>query len=701
MSDINAKNVGAVINNPTAPIYQKNIFGVESPPPLPNNIPSPKGFIGRETELSELQAAYANGKRTFVLYGLGGVGKSELARKFIENIKAGYEAFVEIEMHGLGNSLSPRDVMLGVIRTFLPDVNPSLDDAQVKSLYISLLNQHKTIVFLDNAKDLAQVEPLSNADCCLIVTSRQRVYLNEEPFEVRQMTDDDAKQLLLDKGGEERIGGYAGEIAKECGNLPLALKIIRSLLVNKRLLKVPEFIEKFKKEKLVHLDEVQSSLSLSYEMIGEELQLRWRQLAVFPSSFEAYGAAAIWEVNIEVAEPILDELGSYSLIEFFSSKEIDATTKAGIIGEYICFRLHDLARDYTKSKLSEDELIQAELNHSGRYGRLLLNFGEHTYRKLLFFDTERKNIEAGFEAAKNRLETDDRFAQFCLLYTNCAVDILSLRFHPRDYINWLQTSLKASHKLNDKNFERDTLMILGMIHKRLGEYKQAIRYIKKSRIILGGFSSLNNECEYLTNLGTCYDSLGKYKKAIRRYEAALKVSKQENNEKFDYKVLSNLGISYSNLQRHMTAIVILKAALRFAQQANDEISEGLILNSLGSTFSYLGRHLEAIKIYEDGLIIARKFKDKNGEGTRLGNLGNCYFNLGRIQEAIPLWKEAIRILDEVEGPNADIYRFMLKKGELFLNAEVVYIIPKSDGIVARTIRHVNKWIKSIFNFPSS
>src|SRR5688572_24668830 len=111
------KNVGALLTQSPTLFNQNNIFGGGQPQQLPNNIPSPIGFVGREDDLGKLRKYYAEGKRIFVLHGLGGAGKSELARKFIAESKNDYEAFIEIEMNGLGeNALSPKDAMLSVIR---------------------------------------------------------------------------------------------------------------------------------------------------------------------------------------------------------------------------------------------------------------------------------------------------------------------------------------------------------------------------------------------------------------------------------------------------------------------------------------------------------------------------------------------------------------------------------------------------------
>src|SRR6267142_2393782 len=101
MSDLEAKQIGAAIINPSAPIYQTNVFGGGITQRLPSNIPPAKGFVGREVELKALHDAKQNGKTSFVLHGQGGVGKTELALRFIGESKSDFQALVRVDMRGL------------------------------------------------------------------------------------------------------------------------------------------------------------------------------------------------------------------------------------------------------------------------------------------------------------------------------------------------------------------------------------------------------------------------------------------------------------------------------------------------------------------------------------------------------------------------------------------------------------------------
>lgn len=65
---------------------------------LLNRIPYPREtFVGRETELAELENAFREGSRLVVLSGMGGIGKSEIARQYAAKHRKQYNTIVFAE----------------------------------------------------------------------------------------------------------------------------------------------------------------------------------------------------------------------------------------------------------------------------------------------------------------------------------------------------------------------------------------------------------------------------------------------------------------------------------------------------------------------------------------------------------------------------------------------------------------------------
>ena len=153
----------------------------------------------------------------------------------------------------------------------------------MRGLYLSVLDGQRALLLMDNAANAEQVEPLiPPAGCLLLVTSRQHFTmpgLSAKNLDTLSVAD--ARDLLLTIA--PRPGMQADEIAALCGHLPLALRLAATALVMYRNLSPADYVRRLQ-DKQQWLQLIEASLSLSYELLSEELRECWRRLAVFPNS---------------------------------------------------------------------------------------------------------------------------------------------------------------------------------------------------------------------------------------------------------------------------------------------------------------------------------------------------------------------------------------------------------------------------------
>jgi tetratricopeptide (TPR) repeat protein len=585
------------------------------------------------------EAILAGGATISGLQGQGGVGKTALALKLAEQVSPMFpDAEIYLNLLGIREKpLAPADAMSHVIRAFHPEAKLPEKEHELAGIYQSVLHGKRALLLMDNAKDAAQVRPLiPPAGCAMVVTSRLRFTLpGLQPKNLDTLPPSDAVKLLLKIA--PRIDGEASAIAKLCGYLPQALRLAASAVGSHVDLAPADYAKRLADEKnrLKVLDQgsgqsdesMDASISLSYRLLDAEMQKRWRMLAVFPETFDASAAAAIWQIEEDAVKDTLSHLTQYSMLEWNDKAER--------------YRLHDLMRAFAGAKAAADEQETSARRHGLYYlgvlraaGDLYLEGGESVMRGLALFDAERGNIEAGQAWAAGHAGSDREAARACSGYPDAGVNCLDLRQHPRELISWMEAALKAAQYLKDRRSESTHLGNLGSAYAALGETRRAIEYHERALAIDREGGDRRSEGQDLGNLANRYFQLGEARRAIEYHEEALAILREIGEKRGEGSTLCNLGIDHASLGETRSAIQYYDQALETLRELGDRRAQGNILNNLGSAYADLGETRRAVGHHEQALLVLREIGDRRGEGNALGNLGIAYRRLGNPRHRI-------------------------------------------------------------------
>ncbi len=608
-----------------------NIYGTPTPTAtlaLHQLPPPPADFVGRADELEKLTSEMEAGDTISGVRGMGGVGKTALALVVARRLGENYpDAEIYLNLHGASEQqpLTTAEAMAHVIRSFHPEARLPESEAELAPLYHSTLHNKRVLILMDNAADRDQVEPLIPPQgCAMLVTSRQLFTLpGLTPVNVDVLGPEEAQELLLVIA--PRVGDRAPELAERCGHLPLALRLAGNALKERPDLGVEGYLGRLEDAK-ARLELADASLDLSYRLLSSDLQQRWCALAAFPETFDHPAAAAVWEMEPDAAKDALGELLRYSLLEWS-----DATDR---------YRLHDLARLFAGSRLGEGEAETAGRRHAQNYVAVLaladdlyLKGGEEMMRALALFDLEWANIETGQVWAAARAEGDDAAARLCSDYGGAA-NLLSLRHHPRQRVEWLEAALASARRLKDRRAEGNHLGNLGLAYFDLGEPRRAIEYHEQALEVMRETGDRRGEGSALGNLGLAYADLGELRRAIGHYEQQLEITREIGHRRGEGNALGSLGIAYRNLEEPRRAIEQYEQALEIAREIGDRQREGAALGNLGIAYADLGEPRRAIDCHEQALEISREIGDRHGEGNALAAWATPTSTLGN--RAAPL-----------------------------------------------------------------
>jgi tetratricopeptide (TPR) repeat protein len=622
--------------------------------------PPPRDFTGRHKEIAELMAAVEKGGVTISgLQGLGGVGKTALALKLADEFSGRFpDAQLYLDLKGVSSKpLETEEAMAHVIRSFHPDIKLPDNEAELSGLYRSVLHGRRALLLMDNAKDAKQTEPLiPPPGCLLLLTSRQHFAIpGIFAKNLEALSPGDARDLLL--GIARRLVSekedYSGELIRLCGYLPLAIRSVASALAARIDLRPADCVRRLAdaRERL-RLTETDASLGLSCDLLAPESQKQFGALAVFPDTFVASAAAAVWGLEPDPAQDLLGELVRYSLVEFNS--------------ETHRYRLHDLVRVFADSRLESSERAVSQKRHAKHYmavtimaDEFYLKGNESVRVGLSLFDTEWENIQTGQAWAAGHASENDEAARLCSTYPIVGEECLTLRLHPREQMHWAERGLAAARRLQDRGAEGAHLNHLGLACRKLGEYRRAIDYHELHLQITRERGSRRGESAALSNLCIAWSCCDEHRRAIELAEQALAIDREIGDPRGEAYCLGNMGNAYYALGEYGRAINCHEQSLQIVIRIGDRVAEAAALGNLGNAYYSLGEFLKAIEYQEQKLQISNELGDRDSEGNAHWCVSLALDKLGKRAEAIAHAEEALRIRSQVDSPLAAKVRIAL------------------------------------------
>ncbi|MEV6718613.1 BTAD domain-containing putative transcriptional regulator [Lentzea sp. NPDC051208] len=294
--------------------------------------PGAEDFVGRVAETTELVRILTEERRPAVIVGKAGVGKTALAVRVAHEVGTGFRGG-QLYVRLRGTSPSPRDPATVLVELLIalgvhPHAVPDDLDAQA-ALYRSQLAARQVLVVLDDAAGMAQVRPLlpGSAGSAVLITSRVRLVETSGAHAVHLdvLGPQDSVRLLASIAGQDRMTAEplaAADVARYCGNLPLALRIAGSRLARRSHWTVGRLAERLACEG-TRLDELRiddlearASLASSYRALAEDQQRAFRLLSLLDApDFPGWVAGPLLEIGVTDAEEIVDSLADAHLLE--------------------------------------------------------------------------------------------------------------------------------------------------------------------------------------------------------------------------------------------------------------------------------------------------------------------------------------------------------------------------------------------------
>ncbi|CAI9089420.1 OLC1v1023992C1 [Oldenlandia corymbosa var. corymbosa] len=360
------------------------------------------------------------------IVGMGGLGKTTLAKKVFDDISIQYH-FAVRAWCSVSQVYRKRDLLLDLLDDFvqITDEFKRKDDNDIAQTLYQRLKRKRYLIVMDDMwsiepwRDLMISLPNDSTGSRILFTSRyHEVALQREPYVLPLLSERESWVLFQEKlfpGGTcpEHLQQVGRLIARNCKGLPLAIVVIAGLLKNIEVRKnrYEEFAHRFR---TYIVDSQQSQLmdilEFSYHHLPPHLKPCFLYMGTFVEDQEVPAQKLkMWWIAEgfiqKMAGSSLEETAEAYLVELRSrSLVIEAKKRSTGRGTKTC-RIHDMLRDLCLEKAREENFMQliSKRNAGGNSFTSMLYrlcvhsakrhfvnselFGPHV-RSLLYFPTD-------------------------------------------------------------------------------------------------------------------------------------------------------------------------------------------------------------------------------------------------------------------------------------------------------------------------
>jgi tetratricopeptide (TPR) repeat protein len=595
------------------------------------NVPHERNpvFTGRSDILDTLRAnLVANGKQA--LYGLGGIGKTQIAAEYTYRYRHEYKAvlwaFADSEQ-----SLSTSCIQIAKVLD-LP-VQSLAEQAVIVGAVKRWLEQSNSwLLILDNLDHPEIVQGFLPRQCHghILLTSRAHVFQVlsiMKPVEVTELPPEAAREFLLKRTWREASSENVKDIdalAAELGYFPLALEQAGAFIYENQA-SFENYLKSFRKRRLALLGQYRPVIGGYKETVATTWAINFAELEKFPAS-----------------------AGILSLSAFLSPSVIPLELLEGgkaEVGEPLASKLQGVLED----PVLLDELLKPLAD----YSLIRRNLAARSYSiHPLVQEVIRDNMDSSTQR----------------LWAERTVRAVSAGFPEPEFKNWLQCERLLSHVLlcakyvTNYNFEflpAATLMRnAGLYLHERAQYTEAEVLYQRALAMREKAWGQNHPdtADSLNKLAWLYHDQGKYAKSEPLSEHALEVSEKVFGPEHPETATSvnNLAALYHTQGRYEKAESLYKRALTIKERAlgSEHADTAKSLNNLAALYRSQGRDEEAEPLYHRALRIREKIHGVQHPDTATGmnNMAMLYRGQGRFGEAEPLCHQALQIKERALGP---------------------------------------------------
>ncbi|WP_253860468.1 FxSxx-COOH system tetratricopeptide repeat protein [Microcystis aeruginosa] len=608
------------------------------------------------------------------LTGMGGIGKTELARQFgwqqwREKTYPGGICWLNVaESDGGFIGTSILDFARVHLKLTLPDEGEL--DVKIRYCWQNWLAGNVLIIF-DDVRDYQQIRdylpPQEDKRFQVLITTRKE-YLSATiaTFRVEVLKEKDALDLLRSYLEDNRIDTQieaAKLLCQDLGYLPLGLELVARLLVRRQDWKISKIRQKLAEN---GLDEpilaknpkfhgemtaergLKAAFNLSWEELHSEPEAQILALYLSLFALAPFPKGMILDLFPDedgdtVEEWLTDSLVHLSLVQ---------DNRDG------WYEIHPLLRRYFRDKLEASPHAEpAKRRYCGIMSKKSAEMPQNpTVEIVEEFKPFLLHLQASVGEYPQYIADEDLVWSYTGLarYYNGQGLYAIAEPYCQDCLTATRTHLGDNHP-----YVAQSLNNLAYLYDSQGRYTEAeplyLEALDLRKRLLG--DNHPDVATSLNNLAALYRSQGRYEEAEPLYLEALDLRKRLLGDNHPDVALSlnNLALLYESQGRYTEAEPLYLEALDLRKRllGDNHPYVANSLNNLAHLYQSQGRYTEAEPLLVEALDLRKRLLGDNHPDVALSlnNLALLYYSQGRYTEAEPLYLEALDLRKQLLGDN--------------------------------------------------
>ncbi len=637
----------------------------------PNNLPAQATpFLGREAELAEIKKLLLDpAVRMLTLTGPGGAGKTRLAlqaaAEWMDDFPGGV-FFVPLAAVG-----EPRLILPAIAQALEVHNLPGAPLAQVK---VALQNQ-RALLILDNLEQISTAAPILGEllaalpSVKLLCTSRTLLHvygehhyplpplhlpLRPDALAVEDLARCEAVRFFVHKAQiaqpafvlDPENAAVIAEICRRLDGLPLALELAAARL---RLLPPAALLAQLEhrlrlltggaRDLPARQQTLRGAIDWSYNLLQQQEQSLFQQLAIFAGSFNLEAAAGVCRLPGDA--PVFDLLEQ--LLDKSLLKVVDS-------GSELRFQMLETLREYALEKLAaEGDLPAASTLHLNFYLGWAEGIAPELYRrKMPAFLKQIEIDQANLQAALNWAVENDPAAGLRL--GNALFRFwLTRPEYIHDALERLEKLLLASAALQDTNRAWALFHAASLSNYLSASWvsEKGRRWQAESMILAHALSDPVLIARALEMEGfqqLMAENLGAAEQLLQQSLAAARLAGDLPGIAY---AAYRLGEVALHRQDYALARSQIEDSLAILKNLGELRRWGLGLNLLGIICVQQGDWQAAQQYCTEAIQLAQEMQDPLNTAAYLANLGHIRLGLGEFEPAGRLFEQARKIVQDI------------------------------------------------------